>query len=66
MKKISTSVLLVEDNVADAGLVKEALANAAGHPFSLKWMTQLAPSLEQLNRVNYEVILLDLALAGGV
>jgi diguanylate cyclase (GGDEF)-like protein/PAS domain S-box-containing protein len=64
MKKISTRVLLVEDNTADAELVQLALANTEGQPFTIEWIPQLAPALEQLTRGNYEVILLDLALAG--
>ena len=65
MKEMPTKVLLVEDNAADAKLVQAALANAAGHPFRIKWLTDLPASLHELSRVKYEVILLDMALVGG-
>lgn len=65
MKETPTRVLLVEDNIADAKLVQEALANAAGHPFRIEWLRELPAVLEKLSRVKYEVILLDLTLAGS-
>ncbi len=65
MNDMPTKVLLVEDNAADAKLVQAALANATGQRFRVEWLTDLPASLEKLSRAKYEVILLDLALAGA-
>lgn len=57
------SVLLVEDNPADAELVRERLKNASGmSPFYLTRVSTLNEALATLERTGFDVILLDLNL----
>ncbi len=57
-----TSVLLVEDDAADARLIQQALVAAEGCPFQVESVTRLDQALERLGRAAVEVILLDLTL----
>ena len=56
----STRVLLVEDNRADARLVKELLSEIPERPFSLTTVGTLGEALPQL--ATHDVVLLDLSL----
>lgn len=65
MSDVPTSVLLIEDNAADAKLVQDVLASAPGHPFLVESLTCLSSALEELDRKSYAVVLLDLSLPDG-
>lgn len=57
------SILLVEDNHADAGLVRERLKDGSGmSPFHLTHVQTLKKALEILQTTPFDVILLDLNL----
>lgn len=56
------SVLLVEDNAADARLIGVLLDDAAAPVFELVHVTQLSHLSEALSRKHFDVILLDLSL----
>lgn len=56
------NVLLVEDNPADARLVKECLSEAAGALFHLEYADGLATGASRLVRGGVDVVLLDLGL----
>jgi diguanylate cyclase (GGDEF)-like protein/PAS domain S-box-containing protein len=62
MNEATTTVLLVEDDAADAGLIQQALAEAQDSLFQVAWVTRLSAALEQLGRAEVEVVLLDLTL----
>ena len=55
-------VLFVEDNLGDARLVKEALAEARSAEFELTHVQHLHEGLQRLKRHKFDVILLDLLL----
>ena len=55
-------VLLVEDNPADARLVKERLSEAAGVVFRLERVDRLATGADRLLKGGVDVVLLDLGL----
>ncbi len=53
--------LIIEDNPADAALVRQMLAESnAG--ISLEWADSLAKGLERLEKKNLDILLLDLSL----
>jgi signal transduction histidine kinase len=56
------TVLLIEDNPADARLIREMLAEARGARFRLECADRLTAGLERLARGGVEVVLLDLSL----
>lgn len=56
------SLLLVEDNPADADLVREALADAKGARFTIQHADRLAQALERLRGGGFDAVLLDLTL----
>ncbi len=60
-----TSVLLVEENPADAGLIRAALAGSGYSPFRVEGVTRLADALERLEKGGFDVVLLDLSLPDG-
>ncbi|MDZ7594687.1 MAG: EAL domain-containing protein [Thiobacillus sp.] len=62
-----TTVLLIEDEPADARLIQEALAGTGtgDSAFSVEWVTRLSDALERLGRERFEVVLLDLSLPDG-
>ncbi len=55
-------VLLVEDNPADARLVKEMLADADGGQFYIIHVTSLGAAFERLAEEQFATLLLDLSL----
>ena len=59
------TVLLVEDDRTDAGLILKALGDAEGNLFRVEWVTCLADALERLARGGIDVVLLDLTLPDG-
>ena len=58
-------ILLVEDNPADAGLVKEMLSDSASVRFEVLHRDRLSTALEFLNKEKVHIILLDLSLPDG-
>src|SRR4051812_329197 len=61
------SVLLVEDNLGDARLTRELLAEAAGAAFHVDHTTTLSSALQRLRgdtpeSAHYDLVLLDLSL----
>jgi DNA-binding response OmpR family regulator len=65
MNHTPTTVLLVEDDPADAAAIQEALAGTVGRSFQVEWVTRLSDALARLGREPFEVILLDLTLPDG-
>jgi len=55
-------VLLIEDNPADARLIRELLAEAKGAAFDLECADHLSAGLERLAKGGVNVVLLDLGL----
>ncbi len=60
-----TTVLLVEDDPADAGVIREALAGAGDGTFLVEWVRNLADALARLAGGKFEVVMLDLTLPDG-
>ncbi len=58
-------VLLVEDNPADALLVRDELEHAGGAQFSVVHLEHLSEALAQLKTQHFDVVLLDLSLPDG-
>jgi len=57
-----TSVLLIEDDPADARLIQDALADLPDSTFHVEWVCCLADAIERLQSAPVDVILLDLTL----
>jgi PAS domain S-box-containing protein len=55
-------VLLVEDNLVDARMVRELLKNSRSVTFELQHVTRLDAALDCLRRETFDVVLLDLGL----
>ncbi len=55
------TVLLVEDNPADADWIRETLLDADA-AFRVQWAAGLAPALERLRGKHFDLVLLDLML----
>ena len=62
MNPTPTTVLLVEDDPADARLIQAALAGTGNSPFRVEWVMRLADALERLGREGFDVVMLDLTL----
>ncbi|GAB2900359.1 hypothetical protein GCM10027046_31710 [Uliginosibacterium flavum] len=58
----ATTVLLIEDDPADAKLIQEALTDMEDGRFHVELVTCLADALRRLNEERVEVILLDMTL----
>jgi signal transduction histidine kinase/DNA-binding NarL/FixJ family response regulator len=58
-------ILLVEDNPADARLLREALKEVANYQFELEHVERLSQALERLRSKDFDVVLLDLSLPDG-
>lgn len=55
-------VLLIEDNPADARLIREMLAEGGGVAFDVEWRDDLAKGMRRLGDGGMDVVLLDLTL----
>jgi DNA-binding response OmpR family regulator len=55
-------VLMIEDNIADAALVREMLKEARAQRFDLCVEDRLASGIERLRQDRYDVVVLDLGL----
>lgn len=62
MNKGPITVLLIEDNPGDAGLIRVALADARGGNFALVWAERLATGIERIDNGGIDIVLLDLSL----
>ena len=64
MNDIPTTVLLVEDDPADARLIQDALAGTGtgNNLFRVEWVTRVSDALKRLGSERFEVVLLDLSL----
>jgi len=62
MDRPSLQVLLIEDNPADADLVKDMLADAGEIAFRIHWAEALLPGLDRLARGDIDLVLLDVSL----
>ena len=56
------NVLLIEDNPADARLVREALKETADPGYRVEWVRRLSLGLNRLAEGGIDVLLLDLGL----
>ena len=59
-------LLLVEDNPGDARLIEEALADAGDAAFELRNVQDLASGFEQLEQLDFSLVLADLNLPDSV
>jgi two-component system phosphate regulon sensor histidine kinase PhoR len=55
-------ILLIEDNPADARLLREMLVEIRDAPFELEWVERLSAGLERLTKGDVDAVLLDLSL----
>ena len=62
MTEENIKILLVEDNPADAGLLKASLATANGGKFKIEQAARLREALTRLSSEHFDVLLLDLSL----
>lgn len=62
MEKKLTKILLVEDNPADAVLIKEYINGSKPGEIDLQWVDRLASALQLLEETKIEAVLLDLGL----
>ena len=62
MNDAPTTVLVVEDDPADALLIQEALASATGLPFRVERVASLGAALARIAKGGIDVVLLDLTL----
>jgi signal transduction histidine kinase len=62
MPASSVNILLIEDNLAEARLLREILKEAKFRQFSLVHVKRLGEALERLKQDYFDVILLDLTL----
>ena len=65
IKDAPTTVLLVEDEPAEARLIQSRLADAGDGTFRVEWVTQLDDALERLGKTGIDVVILDLTLPDG-
>jgi diguanylate cyclase (GGDEF)-like protein/PAS domain S-box-containing protein len=56
------SLLLIEDDAADARLIRGAIADARGGPFDVEWVRKLSDGLERLRKENMGAVFADLFL----
>lgn len=62
MKNTTLDILLIEDNLAEAGLIKDQLSEVKGQQYSVEHIQYLAQGLDLLRDRNFDVIILDLGL----
>jgi diguanylate cyclase (GGDEF)-like protein/PAS domain S-box-containing protein len=55
-------LLLVEDDVADARLIRGAIADARGGPYDVEWVRRLSDGLEWLSKQKASAVFADLNL----
>jgi len=62
MEANAIKVLLIEDNLGDARLIRESLVDVMGFYFQLTHRERLAQGIELLNSELFDVVILDLSL----
>ncbi len=62
MNDKTTTVLLIEDDPADAKSIRDALSAEIDSPFRVEWVTLLSAGLERLSKEGVDVVMLDLSL----
>ena len=62
MEAAEKQILLVEDNRADATILRETLADVCPGEFKVVWAETLAKALDGLRKDRFDAILLDLSL----
>jgi diguanylate cyclase (GGDEF)-like protein/PAS domain S-box-containing protein len=62
MKSVTTKILLIEDNISDAELLRVFLSRVEGQGFSLHLAERLSKGLADLQEQNFDVVLVDLNL----
>ena len=62
MNPEKVTILIIEDNPADARLIKEALDETIGVVFELKYAEMLSDGLKKISKNTFDIILLDLGL----
>jgi len=56
------TILIIEDNPADARLIREVLAETNGQYFDLKYADRLSDGLKKISKNTVDIVLLDLNL----
>jgi diguanylate cyclase (GGDEF)-like protein/PAS domain S-box-containing protein len=65
LKGAKRKLLLIEDDAADARLIRGALADARGGPFDVEWVRKLTDALERLRASSFDAVFSDLRLPDG-
>lgn len=65
MNTTATTVLLIEGNPAEAGLIQDSLVGKVGNEFRVERAACLSEALDRLGQEAFGVVLLDLALPDG-
>ena len=62
VSSICINILLIEDNPAEARLLREILKGSQGQTFEIVHVQRLADGLQKATQQRFDVILLDLTL----
>jgi signal transduction histidine kinase/CheY-like chemotaxis protein len=62
MERVNLNILLIEDSLSDANLIREMLIEANGTVFDLDRVSRLSQGLERLAQQRFDLVLLDLSL----
>lgn len=65
MNEKKIKLLLIEDNVAQAQLVKKMLGSVENHEYEIEWVNTIRDGLKILADKRFDMILTDLQLHGG-
>jgi len=65
MSDLLTTVLLVEDNPGEIGLITGALAGVPGHVYSVETENSQTAAVDRLEKAKIDVVLIDLGLPDG-
>jgi putative nucleotidyltransferase with HDIG domain/PAS domain S-box-containing protein len=66
MKPEKLTILIIEDNPADARLIKEALVEDIGVAYNLKYADSLSNGLKNISEKGFDIVLLDLSLPDSI
>ena len=62
MQSQTIGILVIEDNLSEAGLIKEMLSEAGQQEFSIQHVRTLAEGFALLRSTDFDLVLLDLGL----
>lgn len=62
MNTMQNKILILTDDLLDAGTLKDVLENARGFIFKTEWIRQLSAAIERLNLGGIDAIVVDLLL----